>query len=61
MINIHESKTNRECIFLVMFRSADITKIYKERLEQLDLESLNVHSNRLKDHLIAQRPELESH
>ena len=44
-----------------MFKLADLTKIYKERLEQLGVQSSNVHSNRLKDKLMAQMPELESH
>ena len=59
LIYINESKNNRESP--VTFRLAYLTKIYKERLEQLGMESPNVHSNRLKDQLIAQMPELESH
>ena len=59
LIYINESKNNRESP--VTFRLAYLTKIYKERLEQLGMESPNVNSNRLKDQLIAQMPELESH
>ena len=58
---IYESKHSREGTSPVTFRLADLTKIYKERLEQLGVESPNVHSIRLKDQLIAQMPELESH
>ena len=61
MIYINGSKNNIEGTSPVTFRLADLTIIYKEQLEQLGVESLNVHSNRLKDQLIAQMPELESH
>ena len=44
-----------------MFRLADLTKMYKERLEQLGVESSNIRSNRLKDQLMTQMPELESY
>ncbi len=44
-----------------MFKLADLATIYKERLEQLGVESPNAHSNRLKDKLMTQMPELESH
>ena len=58
---INETKDNRESASPVMFRLADHTQIYMERLEQLGVESPNVHSNRLKDKLMAQKSELESH
>ena len=61
LIYINETKSNREGTSPVMFKLADLTKIYKERLEQLGVQSSNVHSNRLKDKLMAQMPELESH
>ena len=61
MIYINESKNKREGTSPGTFRLADLTKIYKERHEQLGVESPNVRSNRLKDQLIAQMPELESH
>jgi len=61
LVYINETKHNREGTSLVMFKLADLAKIYKERLEQLGVESPNVHSNRLKDKLMAQMPELESH
>ena len=35
--------------------------MYKERLEQLGVESSNIRSNRLKDQLMTQMPELESY
>ena len=61
LIYINETKSNREGTSPVVFKLADLTKIYKERLEQLGVQSSNVHSNRLKDKLMAQMPELESH
>ena len=61
LIYINETKSNREGTSSVVFKLADLTKIYKERLEQLGVQSSNVHSNRLKDKLMAQMPELESH
>ena len=44
-----------------MFRLADLTKMYKEGLEQLGVESSNIRSNRLRDQLMTQMPELESY
>lgn len=41
-----------------LFRLADLTRIYKERLEQLRIESPNVHSKGLKYQLLAQIPYL---
>ena len=38
LIYINESKNNREGTSPVTFRLADLTKIYKERLEQLSVE-----------------------
>ncbi|CAE1257574.1 unnamed protein product [Acanthosepion pharaonis] len=45
----------------VVFRLADLASPYKLRLEQLGVDSPNVHSTRLKEQLLARIPELESH
>lgn len=61
LIYITETKNASEATSPAIFKLADLTLIYKERLKQLGVESPNVHSNRLKDQLLAQMPELESH
>ncbi|CAE1303156.1 unnamed protein product [Acanthosepion pharaonis] len=45
----------------VVFRLSDLASPYKLRLEQLGVDSLNVHSTRLKEQILARIPELEAH
>ena len=45
----------------VTFRLADICRLYKQRLEQLGMDTPDVNSTRLKDKLMAEIPELEAH
>lgn len=44
-----------------IFRLADLTTLYKLRLEQLGVESPQVHATRLKDQLLCHIPELPAH
>lgn len=44
-----------------IFRLADLTTLYKQRLEQLGVESPQVHATRLKDQLLCHIPELQAH
>ncbi len=44
-----------------IFRLADMHSLYKQRLQQLGVESPDVNSTRLKDKLLAELPELEAH
>ena len=40
---------------------ADLITLYKQRLEQLGVESPNVHSTRLKDQLLLHIPKMQAH
>ena len=44
-----------------IFRLCDLCLLYRERLEQLVIESPAVHATRLKDQLLVQIPELQAH
>lgn len=44
-----------------IFRLADLTMLYKQRLEQLGIESPQVHATPLKDQLLCHIPELQAH
>lgn len=44
-----------------IFRLADLVHLYKERLERLGSEAIDVNSTRLKDQLISHIPHLEAH
>lgn len=59
VIYITETRNASEGTSPAIFRLADLTKVYKERLEQLGVELPNVCSNRLKDQLMAQMPDME--
>ena len=45
----------------VIFRVADLATQYKQRLEQLGVDSPDVNSTRLKEQLLSHIPELETH
>ncbi len=44
-----------------IFRLANLTMLYKQRLEQLGVESPQVHATQLKDQLLCHIPELQAH
>jgi hypothetical protein len=46
---------------LCCIRLADLVSFYKQRLEQLGMKTPDVNSTRLKEKLLAEIPELESH
>ena len=46
---ISEMKNASDCRNPLIFKFADLTMLYKQRLEQLGVESPHVHSTRLKD------------
>ena len=56
---IMETKTSSDNS--VVFRLADLVSFYKQRLEQLGMKTPDVNSTRLKEKLLAEIPELESH
>ena len=45
----------------VIFKLADLASLYKQRLQQLGVESPYVNSTRLKEQLLSSIPELEEH
>ena len=45
----------------VVFHLADLVSLCKQRLEQLGMKAPDVNSTRLKEKLLAEIPELESH
>jgi hypothetical protein len=45
----------------VVFHLADLVSLYKQRLEQLGMKTPDVNSTRLKEKLLAEIPEFESH
>lgn len=55
---IVETKTSTEGP--VIFKLADLTRMYKERLNQFGIQQ-DVHSTRLKERLLEEIPELEAH
>ena len=61
VIYIMESKFTTTESSAVVFRLADLASMYRHRLEQLGLDSPDVHSTRLKKELLARIPELEAH
>ena len=61
VIYIIDSKANNTEATPVVFRMADLASLYKLCLEQLGVNSPNVHSTRLKEQLLARIPELEAH
>ncbi|CAE1171218.1 unnamed protein product [Acanthosepion pharaonis] len=58
--NMDSKVTNTEAA-PVVFQLAGLDSPYKLRLEQLGVDSPNVHSTRLKEQLLARIPELEAH
>eukprot|EP00058_Branchiostoma_floridae_P021206 XP_002606696.1 hypothetical protein BRAFLDRAFT_72537 [Branchiostoma floridae] len=44
-----------------IFKLADMVNLYKQRLQQLGMETPDVNCTRLKDKLLAELPELEAH
>ena len=44
-----------------IFRLADMVNLYRQRLEQLGMETPDINSTRLKDKLLAEIPELKPH
>ncbi|CAE1315730.1 unnamed protein product [Acanthosepion pharaonis] len=61
VIYIMDSKVTNTESSPVVFLLADLTSLHKLRLEQLGVDSPNVHSTRLKEQLLARIPELEAH
>ncbi|CAE1259085.1 unnamed protein product [Acanthosepion pharaonis] len=61
VIYIMDSKVTNTEAAPVVFRLADLASLYKLRLEQLGVDSPNVHSTRLKEQLFARIPEIEAH
>ncbi|CAE1256527.1 unnamed protein product [Acanthosepion pharaonis] len=61
VVYIKGSKVTNTEAAPVVFRLADLASLYKLRLEQLEADSPNVHSTRLKEQLLARIPELETH
>ncbi|CAE1328153.1 unnamed protein product [Acanthosepion pharaonis] len=61
VIHIMDSKVTNTEAEPVVFRLADLASLYKLRLEQLEADSPNVHSTRLKEQLFARISELEAH
>ena len=55
---IVETKTSAEGP--VIFKLADLTRMYKERLNQFGIQQ-DVHSTRLKERILEEIPELEAH
>ncbi|CAE1246963.1 unnamed protein product [Acanthosepion pharaonis] len=61
VIYIMDSKVTNTEAAPVVFRLAGLASLYKLRLEQLGLDSPNVHSTRLKEQLLTRIPELVAH
>ncbi|CAE1247301.1 unnamed protein product [Acanthosepion pharaonis] len=61
VIYIMDSKVTNTEAAPVVFRLADLVSPYKLHLEQLGVDSPNVHSTRLKEQLLARIPEPEAH
>ena len=58
---ITETKVACESSDPPIFRLCDLCLLYRERLEQLGIESPAVHATRLKDQLLVHIPELQAH
>ena len=43
------------------FKLLDPVKLYKQRLQQMSIETPNVHPTRLKENLLVEMPGLNSH
>jgi len=54
-------ETQRNSTESVIFRLADLVSMYQERLSQLGLKSLPVHTTRLKEKLLNKIPGLKAH
>jgi hypothetical protein len=54
-------ETQRNSKESVVFRLADLVSLYQERLSQLGLKSLPVHTTRLKEKLFNKMPGLKAH
>ena len=58
---ITEKKNASDSRDPLIFKLADLTMLYKQRLEQLGVESPDVHSTRLKDQLLFHITKLQAH
>ena len=58
---ISEMKNDSDSRDPLIFKLADLTTLYKQRLEQLSVESPDVHSTRLKDQLLFHIPKMQAH
>ena len=58
---ISEMKNASDSRDPVIFKLADLTTLYKQRLEQLGVELPDVHSTRLKDQLLFHIPKMQAH
>ena len=58
---ISEMKNASDSRDPLIFKLADLTTLYKQRLEQLGVESPDVHSTRLKDQLLFHIPKMQAH
>ena len=56
-----DMKTTSEGMVTVIFKLADLVPLYKQRPQQLGVESPYMNSTRLKEQLISRIPELEAH
>ena len=54
-------KTTSDGTYAVIFKLADLDFLYKQRLQQLGVESPNVNSTRLKEQLLSSILEREEH
>lgn len=61
VIYIMDMKTASDGTDTVIFKLADLVSLYKQRLQQLGVESPYVNSTRLKEQLLSRIPELEAH
>ena len=61
VIYIMDSKVTNTETAPVVFQLAELVSLYKRRLEQLGVNSPNIHSTHLKEQLLARIPELEAH
>lgn len=59
VVYIVETKSNSDTP--IIFRLADMVTLYRQRLEQLGVETPDVNSTRLKDKLLAELTELQAH
>ena len=59
--NLSDMKTTSESTDTVIFKLADLVPLYKQRPQQLGVESPYVNSTSLKEQLLSRIPELEAH